>query len=236
VAVLARTSGAAIDEARSAFERWLSTERGEARACAARSHVTARPGIVEIRDAATEDFVHALVGVSLPAPPEGGLSREAVWTSLLLRRPGGWLDRALASTGLASGAGVRLLGGGNAAALVVGVVSPRDPALAIDQVRALFARLAAGAATHDDATYALDNEERASRTARLDPRFRIVQQFAGRVARRAPDLTSLRRFHAEAFAAERHVVVLTRVPPGAAGEKPSGPSAPTPGPRATRPR
>ena len=71
------------------------------------------------------------------------------------------------------------------------------------QVRALFGRLAAGAATAQDAAKASDVFRAAERRAALDPRRRIVDLWRQAPPAAAPTLDSLKRFSAATFGADR---------------------------------
>jgi hypothetical protein len=210
----ALTNGGAtqVTEAERALERWLRPERSGAVRCGEPPRVEPRPGDYEVTTSAgAQPSSRALVAVALPPTASGQVPPEAEWTVHLLNRPGGWLDRAVRVTGLAVHAEASLLGGGDAAALTVEVVSTEDKARgAASQVRALFARLAEGAATSEDLTTAVAESAQESTVVGVDPRRRLVRMWLGRAAPGAPDLQAFRRFHHNALAAERHVVVVTR--------------------------
>jgi hypothetical protein len=199
----------AID-AQAALERWLRPERTEQARCPATTRVAARPGEYEVEAPREGGGSRAVVAVSLP----GAASEEAEWTVHLLNRPNGWLERSVQVPGLAAHAEALLLGGGDAAALAIEIVASGNQARdAATQVRALLARLAEGAAAPDDVAAAQAAFAEANAEASVDPRHRIVQLWLGRTRARVPDLASLRRFHRDALASERHVVVVTKTRP-----------------------
>ncbi|HVW26429.1 MAG TPA: hypothetical protein VHC69_13770 [Polyangiaceae bacterium] len=205
----ARTGDAALE-----LERWLRPERARASRCAPTTSIVARPGEYEVDAADGAAGSHAVVGVTLPLSPSGSAPVEAELTAFLLNRPGGYLDRAVRAPGLAAHAEATVLGGGDAAALAIEVATPGPTArAAATQVRALLSRLADGTATAEDLATAKASYDESHAAARIDPRLRIVETWLGRAPAKLPDLATLRAFHRQVFAPERHVVVLTRARP-----------------------
>lgn len=195
--------------------RWLRPVRAEPRQCpASPAAPPPRWGLTRLNVAELTEHATHYVGIALPTY-DAPLDSEARYTAWLLNRSGGWLDRALARSHLASWAKAHLLGGPKAAALVVELAAlPEQRQTAVMQVRALFGRLAAGAVTDSDVAAATRYFEDAELLAALDPRFRIV-----RLWRRQPEtkpkvtLEDLRMFHRQVFAAGRAVVIeLAREP------------------------
>ena len=211
LAVLASWDAAQAGAAGSAIDRWIRPFKTDQQ-CPAGTTRKARAGEITIE---TDDDSHlrarAIVGAPLPARAGAGLAPEARWTAWLLNRPGGWLDRALERPGLASRAEAKLLGGGRAAALIV-EIDALDESLteATAQVRGLLARLASGAVTAAEADRARQHFAGARRAAQLDPRRRVVDLWHGGAPTREPDVASLRRFHAQAFRSESHVLVYVK--------------------------
>lgn len=193
------------------LERWLEPARTAASACPATTQVVALPGRYETKPAAAAPpGSKAIVAVSIPLPASHEVPREAEWFVYLLNRPSGWLDHAVALPGLAVSAEATLLGGRDAAAIVVEVTGPEQSARqAAEQVRALLGRLADGAITADDVSAAGAALDRASAGAAADPRQRLVRLWLAHAEAKRPDLGSLRDFAHRVFAADRHVLVVT---------------------------
>jgi hypothetical protein len=205
----ARTGDAAIE-----LERWLRPERARASRCPTTTPIVARPGEYEVDSAAGAAGSHAVVAVTLPLSPTGGVPIEAEMTAFLMNRPGGWLERAVRAPGLAAHAEATVLGGGDAAAFAIEVATPGATARpAASQVRALLARVAEGTTTQEELAAAKAGYDEAHAAARVDPRRRLIEAWLGRPAVKAPDLATFRAFAHQLFAPERHVVVLTRAKP-----------------------
>jgi hypothetical protein len=213
LALLLSATPDSADGARVALERWLRPERTRSTTCPTAGSVASKPAEYEI-DPPTQSSggARALVAVSIPVPAAGGVPIEAEWTAHLLNRQNGWLDRSVRVPGLAVHAEAAVLGGHDTAALAVEIVSTGDKAReAASQARAVFARLAEGAATPDDLVAARSAFEAERTAASVDPRHRVVQLWLGNNGSGSlPDLAALRRFHREVLAPERHVVVLPR--------------------------
>ncbi len=204
-----RTADAVLE-----LERWLRPERARASRCPVAAPITARPGEYEVDAAAGAAGAHAVVAVTLPLSPMGGVPVEAEMTAFLMNRAGGWLERAVRAPGLAAHAEATVLGGGDAAAFAIEVATPGATARpAASQVRALLARLADGTTSAVELAAAKAGYDDAHAAARVDPRRRIVEAWLGRPAAKTPDLAALRAFQRQVFAPERHVVVLTRAKP-----------------------
>jgi hypothetical protein len=149
----------------------------------------------------------AIISVQVPSTSYG-LSEEVLWTETLMNRTDGWLQRALVRPGLVSAARARALGGATVAALVVEVhVADGKREDAVAQVRGLFERLRAGAATEGDVRVARQYSDQSEVARLIDPRGRLVDLWRGR-SRAPATLASLRAFHRAAFEAGREVVVL----------------------------
>jgi hypothetical protein len=199
-------SGDAILE----LSRWLHPDRTRNARCPALPTLAAHPGEYEV-DAPATAGARAVIAVTLPLSAAGGLPIEAEYTAYLLNRAGGWLERAVRATGLAARAEATVLGGGDAGALAIEVAAAGPTARpAAAQVRALLMRLSDGAVTADELAQARAAYEETHAAQQIDPRRRIVELWLARSAPKAPDLAALRAFHRQAFAAERHVIVLTR--------------------------
>lgn len=182
--------------------------RGE---CPARPAASSAPGRYRLEASGGANSA-AVLSVALP-PGEGGLSPEVQWTEILMNREDGWLDRALHHPGLVSTARARVLGGGAAAALVIEIHAldgKRDDAVA--QLRGLFGRLRAGAATAEDVRRAQDLLSRRESQRQLNPRWRLIDLWQGRRQATAT-LESLRALHRAAFEPGREVVVLAEPAP-----------------------
>ncbi len=149
----------------------------------------------------------AIISVQVPSGARG-LPEEVLWTEMLMNRTDGWLHRALLRPGLVSAARARALGGAAVAALVIEIyVADGKREDAVAQVRGLFERLRAGAATDAEVRVARQYSDRSESDRLIDPRGRLVDLWRG--GSRAPaTLASLRAFHRAAFEAGREVVVL----------------------------
>ncbi|HVU01907.1 MAG TPA: hypothetical protein VHE30_09150 [Polyangiaceae bacterium] len=195
-----------------AIERELRPDRGAPGTCPDVSGIVARPGAYDVSFAESAGAgTRALVAVTLPQA--GQFRAEAERTAELMNRPGGLLDSALRGTGLAVHAEAAIVGGASGAAFAVELATTGkklDDAVA--QVRALFSRLAEGAASPEDLARA-ESLAVDAREAAVDPRQRLVALWLGRAPAKPPDLAALRRFHRTAFAADRHVVVIARPRP-----------------------
>jgi hypothetical protein len=162
-------------------------------------------------NATRKPSARALVGVPFASSPVHGIPTEAEWTVLLLNRRGGWLDRALHSTGLATHSQAMLLGGRNAGAIVIELAAlGADIGPPVAQVRGLLSRLTDGAATNDDVLFARRLHARHRVQSALDPRRRLIELWRGATRRSPADLGSLRSFHQNSLGAARHVVVVSR--------------------------
>ena len=210
MAVLASFEEAQGDAAVRAAARWLGPFRSGKTQCPQPPTAPAQPGIREMETTPGPANVAAHLGVRLPQTPVG-LPAEAYYTVWLLNREGGWLDRALRAPSLAASARAELLGGSQAAALVVTLDARQDQTdEALAQLRALFQRIATGTVTPREARAAEAAHRRVLARSALSPRRRIVDLWRATPSR-APTLESLRRYHARAFAPDRHVAVVVRL-------------------------
>jgi hypothetical protein len=205
VASLGNHDEAQIDAGERRLARLLGSANAGQGECAPRR--IAAPVSGKYRIETTGKDADAIISIPLPLSARG-LAEEAVWTELLMNRPGGWLHQALLRPGLVSTARARALGGAGAAALLIeihAVDGKREEAVA--QVRGLLDRLRAGAASSIDAQNARDYVARRDAQRQLNPRGRLVDLWYG--SRRPPaSLESLRAMHRVAFEAGREVVVL----------------------------
>jgi hypothetical protein len=177
---------------------------------AVRSRPIAGTYRLESRDA---PGASAVIALTLPSISPAA-SNEARWTEFLLNRTGGWLEQALLSPGLVSSVRARVLGGTEAAALVIEIRGVEDQVdQAVAQVRGLLARLRAGAATAADAARAEEYFARFTEQQELDPRQRAVALWRGNERGAAPSLQGLRRLHLSFLDPEREVIVITRPAP-----------------------
>src|SRR5690606_36357332 len=137
-------------------------------------------------------------------PADGAAARA---TQYLLNRKGGWLDQALARPGLVTSAEAHLLGGVAHHALIVEVRALDGKAAeAVEQVRALFERLAQGASSAADVTLAQKRLDAEALRARLSPRGRSVELWGLPDADSTLTLQRLRTFH-RALGGQNHLVV-----------------------------
>jgi hypothetical protein len=210
VAVLAAEDDAQAAAAARTVEHWLP--RGAARACPAVDALApAQSGSVVVDLASSAWTAQALVAV--PAPAAGAPGRElAETTALALSGADGWLARALAAD-LGVTASARLVGGDRRAALVVDVRGPDDriePAVA--QVRALFQRLAQGAAAPVERDRAASLRARRLLEGSLDPHRRVAALWRGSdPGEGAPfSIDAWRAFHAAIFRDEATIVAVAR--------------------------
>ena len=214
-ALLLNATDTKPERATLSLERWLKPERKTQVRCPVPVTVTPKPGEYTV-DApkSPAPSSRALVGVTLPAGKPGPTPLEARVTAYLLNRPSGWLDTAVRLPGLALHAEASVLGGGEASALVVEVSAPDQKAKeAAQQVRALFARVAEGSATSAELDAAQRGLEAAELERASDPRHRVVRLWLAEPRTQPLDLATLRRFHKQALAPERHVLVVTRARP-----------------------
>lgn len=192
----------ALDE----LERWLGPLRGEPVECAKPTQPTPALGQIEVEDGGGE--TRSFVAVNTPA--DGAAARA---TQYLLNRKGGWLDQALARPGLVTSAEAHLLGGVAHHALIVEVRALDGKAAeAVEQVRALFERLAQGASSAADVTLAQKRLDAEALRARLSPRGRSVELWGLPDADSTLTLQRLRTFH-RALGGQNHLVVTEKARP-----------------------
>jgi hypothetical protein len=211
LALLGPDAAARSGDALLELTRWLHPDRARNARCPALPPLAAHPGEYEVDAPAATAGARAVIAVTLPLGNTGGVPLEAEYTAYLLNRAGGWLERAVRAPGLAARAEATVLGGADAAALAIEVAAPGPTAKpAAAQIRALLSRLSDGTVTADELAQARAAYDEMHAAQQVDPRRRVVELWLARIAAKAPDLASLRAFHRQAFAAERHVIVLTR--------------------------
>lgn len=174
--------------------------------CPARRAIPPNPGKYRVQTSGPLG-VDAMISVPLPGVSRG-VSEEALWTEILMNRPDGWLHQALTRPGLVSTARARVLGGSTLAALIIeiqAVDGKREEAVA--QVRGLFERLRAGAATAEDVRVARDVSERHEAERQRNPRARLIEVWHG-ARRQSASLESLHALHQSVFEPGREVVVV----------------------------
>jgi hypothetical protein len=202
VAIIANRSKAQAQAGLSELQRWLAPLRSKKIQCNKHHGKAPEPGQLEVQSATPNETATAFIGVRTPIDP-GAL----LITRYLLARSGGWLEQALALPGLVTHAQAHALGGEKAQALVVEVHSVDDKLTeAVQQVRALFDRLARGAVSASDIEVAQRQLDATDTLAQLNPRGRLVELW--RAEQGAPKLTlaRLRKFHS-ALAGQHHLVV-----------------------------
>ncbi|HEY6726644.1 MAG TPA: hypothetical protein VI197_21565, partial [Polyangiaceae bacterium] len=192
----------ALDE----LERWLGPLRGAPVECAKPTQPTPALGQIEVEDGGGE----ARSFVAVNTQPDGVAARA---TQYLLNRKGGWLDQALARPGLVTSSQTHLLGGVAHHALIVEVraLDGKTPE-AVAQVRALFERLAQGAASAADVTLAQKRLDAEALIARLSPRGRSVELWGLPDADSKLTLQRLRAFQ-RSLAGQNHLVVTEKTSP-----------------------
>jgi hypothetical protein len=210
LAVLANWNDQQVAAAREEMERWLGGLGSPSSRCSSLPASIPKSGIVAVEPKERSNGTAAYVVVSLP----GGLgdSRlEAEWTTYLLSRPSGWLERALGTLPTSTTAEARLLGGRHAAVVLVEVRTQTEQAeVAVAQVRGVLERLGRGGLLEArDVEAARRAFERWKTESQLDPRRRLVDLWQG-AHQPSPDRASLRRFQERAFGAAPVGVVMVK--------------------------
>lgn len=192
----------ALDE----LERWLGPLRGTPVECAKPTQPAPALGQIEVEDGGGK----ARIFVAVSTPADGVAARA---TQYLLNRKGGWLDQALARPGLVTSSEAHLLGGVSHHALIVEVraLDGKSPE-AVNQVRALFERLAQGASSAADVTLAQKRLDAEALLARLSPRGRSVELWGLPDADSKLTLQRLRAFQ-RSLAGQNHLVVTEKASP-----------------------
>jgi hypothetical protein len=161
------------------LERWLRPLRGDAAHCPSHGHPVGSGGEQTLA-LAGDDAEGSYVAVPFPAYDKR-TPVEAQAALLLLNRSGGWLDQALNE--LSASATALLVGGPDAAALIVEVVATESQrAPAVERLRGLFERLATGKIAASDADFARRELERSDMEL-FDPRRRVIATWRGLPAR-----------------------------------------------------
>src|SRR5690606_11370933 len=141
LAMLADHDGGQAEGAAAALADWLAPFRDDEAACPEPTFRAPTGGVWTLETLDEEVREGAYLAVWLPGPRELGQA-----TAYLLNRPGGWLDTALTKPGLVGSAQAHWFGGGSSGGLVIELGAPPDQLdAAIQQTRALLARLAEGA-------------------------------------------------------------------------------------------
>ena len=189
LSVLANGEGNQADLVRLELERWLRPARGEVARCPSHPRLAATAS--EVTLSVTGDAPEgSYVGVPFPAF-EHRLPSEARAALLLMNRPSGWLDQALAD--LPASATALALGGPDEAALVVEVVTGEGQRqVAVERLRALFERLTTGKAPQSDVDLARRELEQQDAADALDPRRRAIATWRGATRPAEPPLDAAR--------------------------------------------
>ena len=204
LSVLANGDAGQAEIARRELERWVSPVRSEALRCPAPQRVEPKTGELTLQTSPGDVSESAYLGVPLPRF-DGRMPLEARASLLLLNRPGGWLERALAD--LSATASATALGGPRAAALVVRLsAAPEQREPAVARIRALFDRFSTGIATAAEVALAERELARADAAERRDPRRRIVELWRGSSPTSRLDGARLAKFLAEVGRSGRLVV------------------------------
>jgi hypothetical protein len=192
LAVLTNAVDTQGSELRAALQRWIRPTRRDGAECSRPPAPASVAGIQRVKvavSAGAQPGAH--VGVRVPREHMDA----ARWTTWLLNRPNGWLERALERPGLVSAAEAHFVGGPEIGALVVQVRAANAQIdRAVSQVVGLFERLSTGAATEKDCRLARSAFASARTEAALQPLTRLAELYAGRPWGRAPNLKALRRF------------------------------------------
>jgi hypothetical protein len=209
LAVLANWNTQQVTAAQAGLERWFGGLRTGGERCASLGASMPKSGRAVVETKENTQGPAAYLVVSLP----DGLAtsrREAEWTSYLLGRPRGWLERTFSARAGTVTATARLLGGRRAAALVIEIYTGEDQAdAAVAQVRALIEHLGRGNVDARDAEVARRAFGGWETESLIEPRRRLVDLWYG--TRPSPaDLASLRRFCQRAFASPAVGVVLVK--------------------------
>lgn len=157
------------------LESWLLPLRAEVRACPVVRAEPARRGEVRVDAKSAPNYEGAYVGVTLGAP--GFVSaRAAELLALMLNRPGGVLERAVAVPSLGATVRAHALGGVRRPALLLDVRAlPERLEEAVGRARAVLDGLSRGAFGAEDLASAQRELARREEEARFDPRRRIVE-------------------------------------------------------------
>jgi hypothetical protein len=189
VAVLTNGDSSQADLVRAEAERWLRPVRGEVLRCP--PHARAVPTASELTLSVAGDAPEGSY-VAFPFPTyEHRLPTEARAVLFLLNRSGGLLDQALA--GLSASATALALGGPDAAALIVEVVTAEGQRqAAVDRIRALFDGLVSAKLAPPDVEDARRELERQDSAEAVDPRRRVVGTWRGTPRPAEPPLDAAR--------------------------------------------
>lgn len=192
--------------AQAELESWLLPFRSELKDCpSTRGAAAPRHGQTQVEVRSEPSLEGAYVGVVLGANGASS-ARIAELAALLLNRPGGPLERALAGSGPGATARAHALGGMRRPVVLVDIraLSERLPG-GVDRVRGALDQLARGAMTKDDYQAAVRELVQRDQAARFDPRRRIVDLFRGEPPAE-PDFAAVRAA-LSAFGSSAHWVV-----------------------------
>jgi hypothetical protein len=192
LAVLTNTDDTQASHLRTALQRWIQPiNRGGAR-CSRQQAPEAVAGVRRLKVAVSAGAEPvAYVGVRVPQEH----ADAARWTTWLLNRPNGWLERALERPGLASAARAHYLAGPEIGAVVVEVRAlDNQTDRAVSQVVGLFERLSTGGVTEKDCRLARPAFASARLEATLHPLTRLAELYANRPWGSTPNLRALHDF------------------------------------------
>ncbi|MFC1641924.1 hypothetical protein ACFL5O_04440 [Myxococcota bacterium] len=202
LAMLANWSQRQAAAGRKGLERWLRGLRTGRERCASSITPKGKQNLALEVQAGGESVTAYLV-VPLPNGFEA-MRQEAEWTTYLLNRPGGWLERAL---GAGAGAHARLLGGQRSAAVLVELHgSSAETKERVAVLRRLFRRLGQGQVDREDLAAARETSREWQEARRVNPRHRLIALWHGKPSP-ATDLGSMGRFLRHAFGRSTESVV-----------------------------
>jgi hypothetical protein len=204
LSILANQDASQAEAAAAALADWLAPFRADGVVCPTVPVTAPSPGQWTLGTIDDQVREGAYVSAWAPGPTELGRATE-----YLLNRPGGYLERALTQPGLVATAEAHWLGGGERGALLIELgAEPLQLDQAVQQTRALLARLAAGATTKQEADLARAEQLRQDEAAAVSPRGRVVQLWFDKKPRPVT-LEGLHELH-RAFSAEKHLVVRVK--------------------------
>lgn len=206
LAVLANVRDSQGPAVRGALDRWLRLAGRDKARCPAISLPPALPGIQRLKGIVSAGAASsAYVGVRVARHHVDA----ARWTTWLLDRPGGWLERSVERPGLVSSARARFVGGPELGALVVEVRAlAGEVDRAVAQVVAVFERLSMRSATEADFRLARAAVTAGRTQARLEPRTRLSELYEGTQRPGVPSLKALNDFLALVRRDQLSVVVV----------------------------
>ena len=213
VAVLANEDAEQATVAVRTVDRWLIHRGTGPRAC---PPVAPPSKAAEARDFSIQSVErppHALLGLAIRSPNE----QESLMLDLLGEALGGkqgWMTTAFRSFEGPVRVQVRTMGHGHVRALVV-ELHCADELMdrAIQQARAVLARIRQGAATESNLQRAVRSVSRTRLTARLDPRNRLVGTWRSTAPTLAPPSLPQWKAWLERVLPDDQIVIVTLRPP-----------------------